>query len=98
MNRLQLIEKSAAMKLEELSRRADEKSKQINDINKKLDPHQAPSPQKLGRESIDDARSEFSAITNESEMRNDENILDFAIEDAEFYVDAFDQVPSGSQL
>lgn len=31
-------------------------------------------------------------------MRNDENILDFTVEDAEFYVDSFGQVPNGSML
>lgn len=34
----------------------------------------------------DDAQSEFSAVTNESECRQDENILDLKIEDAEFYL------------
>lgn len=33
----------------------------------------------------DDAKSEFSAVTNESEVRIDENILDFKIEDAELF-------------
>ena len=27
-------------------------------------------------------------------MRHDENILDFKVEDAEFYLDAFNQVPT----
>jgi hypothetical protein len=40
----------------------------------------------------DDAISEFSAMSNESEIRADENILDFKIEDAEFYTDNFAQV------
>ena len=38
--------------------------------------------------------SEFSTKTNESEIRTDENILDFKIEEAEFYTDAFSQVPN----
>ena len=33
--------------------------------------------------------SDFSAQTNESELRTDENILDFKVEDAEFYLDNF---------
>lgn len=41
----------------------------------------------------DDARSEFSVNSAESEVLNDENILDFKLMDAEFYTDAFDQVP-----
>jgi hypothetical protein len=34
--------------------------------------------------------SEFSAMTNESNLNTDENILDFKVESADFYVDAFD--------
>lgn len=37
--------------------------------------------------------SEFSTKTYESEIRHDENILDFKVEDAEYYLDAFNQVP-----
>ena len=37
--------------------------------------------------------SEFSVATYESEIRHNENILDFKVEDAEFYVDCFKQVP-----
>jgi hypothetical protein len=33
--------------------------------------------------------SEFSAMTNESEIRTDENVLDFVVQDAEYYFDAF---------
>lgn len=29
-------------------------------------------------------------MTNESDMRTDENVLDFVIQDAEFMLDAFD--------
>jgi hypothetical protein len=92
------------MKLEELARRADDKHKQINDLQKKLDPERQRSPLRdshAARASIDDARSEyseFSAITNEPELRNDENILDFCVEDAEFFHETFKQLPNGNQL
>lgn len=41
-----------------------------------------------------DARSEFSAQTQESEIAMDENILDFKIEDAEYDSNAISAVPS----
>ena len=41
-----------------------------------------------------DARSEFSAQTQESEVQVDENILDFKVEDAEFDPEAIAGVPS----
>ena len=28
-------------------------------------------------------------MTNESDLRNDENVLDFVVQDGEFYFDAF---------
>ena len=52
------------------------------------------SPERAIRPLEDEAMSEFSTKTNESEIRTDENILDFKIEDAEFYTDAFAQVPN----
>lgn len=42
--------------------------------------------------------SDFSAATGESEIRNDENVLDLVIQDAEFYYDAFKQVFGGGDL
>ena len=53
------------------------------DMERRLNP--VSSPTKRKRAYDDDAQSEFSAITNESECRTDENILDFKVEDAEFY-------------
>jgi hypothetical protein len=41
--------------------------------------------------------SEFSVMSNESEIKADENILDFKIEDAEFYTDNFSQVSALGQ-
>ena len=41
-----------------------------------------------------DARSEFSAQTEESEVGMDENILDFKVEDADFDAEAIAAVPS----
>lgn len=79
-----LIEKSSAAKLEELARRADEKQRQIQDLQRRIAP--APTSQlKRAGAYDDDAQSEFSAVTNESECLQDENILDFKVEDAEFY-------------
>ena len=42
-----------------------------------------------GSVEIADDISEFSAITTESEIRTEENILDFKIENAEYYVNQF---------
>lgn len=42
----------------------------------------------------EDALSEFSVLSNESEIKNDENILDFKILDAEFYSESFVQIPA----
>ena len=42
--------------------------------------------------------SDFSAATGESEIRNDENVLDLVVQDAEFYYDAFKQVFGGGDL
>ena len=78
-----LIEKSSAAKLEELARRADEKQRQIQDLQRRIAP--APTSQFKRAGAYDDAQSEFSAVTNESECLQDENILDFKVEDAEFY-------------
>lgn len=97
--RLRLVDRSASLKLEELARRADDKHKNISDLQKKINPQNEVSPKKDGiRESIDDARSEFSVVTNESELRNDENILDFLIEDAEFHENGLKTLPGGNLL
>ena len=50
----------------------------------------AQSPDRRAPE--EDAVSEFSVATYESEIRHNENVLDFKIEDAEFYVDCFKSV------
>lgn len=55
------------------------------------------APAHLLRQSVQtdaDARSEFSAQTQESEVNIDENILDFKVEDAEFDPQAISNVPS----
>ena len=43
-------------------------------------------------------QSEFSAVTNESEVKHDENVLDFVIQDAEYYYDAFKSVLDEREL
>ena len=65
--RLKLIEKSVTMKVEELSRRADEKTRTVKDIEKKTAIDLRESAGDLARASMVsadiDARSEFSAAT-----------------------------------
>lgn len=107
-----VMQKQVSMKAEELARRADEKNRQVYDIEKKLGLSAAglqtlASPQKGGK-TLDDLRasvaekletqSEFSAVTNESEIRGDENVLDLAIQDAEYYFDAFKNVLDEKEL
>lgn len=85
IQRLAIIEKSTSAKLEELARRADEKQRMLTELEQKVNPAVSQS---LNRRSVnfeDDVQSEFSAVTNESEVRIDENILDFKIEDAELF-------------
>jgi hypothetical protein len=62
-----------------------------------------PSPLKTHKAGVDptdhfETKSEFSVATNETEINMDENILDFKIEDANFFVDNFKQVPAISHL
>ena len=96
--RLKLIEKSVTMKVEELSRRADEKTRSVKDIERKTTIDLRESAGDLNRASIVsgdiDARSEFSAATQESEIGTDENILDFKVEDADWDAQAIASVPS----
>ena len=98
--RLTLIEKSASAKVEELSRRADDKARTVSTLDRKvtMDLRQsAGGPQmRASLQSDLDVRSEFSAATQESEVGADENILDFKIEDAEFDPVAIAAVPSVS--
>lgn len=95
------MERSVSTKVEELAKRADDKQNSLADLTRKqqtVQESQQRSPMKdsLARRSMQDvdAMSEFSVQTNESEIGQNENILDFKVEDAEFYVDAFGQVPS----
>ena len=96
--RLKLIEKSVTMKVEELSRRADEKTRTVKDIERKTAVDLRESAGDLARASLVsgdiDARSEFSAATQESEIGTDENILDFKVEDADWDAQAIASVPS----
>ena len=90
VKRLTLIETSSKAKVEELARRADDKAKTINDLQQnlsRLTMSRAQSPDRRAPE--EDGVSEFSVATYESEIRHNENILDFKIEDAEFYVECF---------
>ena len=80
--------KSVSAKAEELARRADEKQKQLNDINRKVGV--TPSLTQTGilgkkdeglASAMDrfETMSEFSSITTESEIHPEENILDIAL-------------------
>lgn len=99
-NRLKLIEKSVSAKVEELSRRADDKARTVAEIDRKLSidlrksGFKDGSPLRASLQTDLDARSEFSAQTQESEIAMDENILDFKIEDAEYDSNAISAVPS----
>ena len=95
--RLNLIEKSIRAKVEELSRRADDKARTITELERKmtLDLRQSgAAPLRASMQTDLDAQSEFSAQTQESEVAMDENILDFKVEDAEFYADNIALIPS----
>ena len=94
IKRLTLIEKSSSAKLEELARRADEKQKMIIDLERKLQPTSTLTMQRPGPYDYDDNQSEFSAISHESELRTDENILDFKVEDGEFFSNVISTIPS----
>ena len=95
-----MVEKSVTTKVEELSKRVDSKAATLHDIEKQqtvdLARAQGKDPENM-RTSLQtdaDARSEFSAQTQETELGADENILDFKIEDAEFDPAAISNVPS----
>jgi len=75
IERLQLVERSAHAKLEELARRVDEKQKTIFETEKKLthDEQFMPTAMKTHKAGIDsndlmEVQSEFSAVTNETEI------------------------------
>ncbi len=85
-DRLLAMAKSTSAKVEELARKADEKQRQIAEISKRASG--APVSQVGGvpkkeetAAALDqmEAQSEFSAVTNESEIRTDENVLDLVI-------------------
>ena len=94
--RLKLVEKSATAKVEELSRRVDDKSRTVADLDRKisLDLRASGINPRASIQTDVDARSEFSAQTQESEIAMDENILDFKIEDADFDKEALADVPT----
>ena len=90
--RLDILARGASLKREELARRADEKMCMISDAERKLGLKHAvgrsDSPLKTSLPGVVqdfDTQSEFSVITNESEIGKNENVLDFVIENGEFY-------------
>ena len=85
--------------MEELSRRADEKTRTVFELDQKITQDlrasgAAPHTLRQSLQTDVDARSEFSAQTQESEVQMDENILDFKVEDAEFDPESISVVPS----
>jgi len=92
--RLTLIQKSVSAKVEELSRRADDKAKTVADFNRSTLIRDEPTRPSI--DEMDELRSEFSADTHESRLGDDSNILDFKIEDAEYYRDAIDSLSAFS--
>ena len=64
----------------------------IQDIERRINPITTAPAQRKGPYD-DDGQSEFSHNTNESEIRIDENILDFKVEDAEFHQNVLATVP-----
>ena len=63
-------------------------------MEKRFNPIQTLKPDNYD----DDVQSEFSAITNESECRTGENILDLKIEDAEFHLNVMQSIPSLQEI
>ena len=99
------MQKSSAAKVEELARRADEKQRHINEVTKTLtiggaSANAFKAPEASSSAALDqmEVQSEFSAVTNESEVKHDENVLDFVIQDAEYYYDAFKSVLDEREL
>ena len=99
------MQKSSAAKVEELARRADEKQRHINEVTKTLTVGGASTtafkaPETSINAALDqmEVHSEFSAVTNESDVKHDENVLDFVIQDAEYYYDAFKSVLDEREL
>lgn len=99
------MQKSSAAKVEELARRADEKQRHINEVTKTLTMGGASTtgfkaPEASIAAALDqmEVQSEFSAVTNESDVKHDENVLDFVIQDAEYYYDAFKSVLDEREL
>ena len=85
------------MKVQELASQADEKQRRIDELERRI------STKALATDKADymrakktepgaDALSEFSVATHESTLDTYENILDFKIEEADFYLDAFKQL------
>ena len=86
--------KSTETKAQDLSRQCDEKQKMIMDAEKKLNLQSGVGPEDKFRnlKQSADMMSEFSANTNETDLHTDENILDFKVESADYYSDAFAQL------
>ena len=62
--RLKLIEKSVTTKVEEMSKRADDKARSLNEIERKTTMRQSGgAPARASIQTDVDARSEFSAQT-----------------------------------
>ncbi|CDW85652.1 protein fantom [Stylonychia lemnae] len=104
-DRLIFMLTSTQAKSEELARKADEKRDQIEQVQKKMGLTQSRSPSPIkGADTFKnktdqyETQSEFSVMTNESEIKNTENILDFVVQDAEYNYEAFRQVLDDKEM
>lgn len=89
--------KATETRAQDISRQCDEKQRMIIDAERKLNIRSGieTDPEALRRSRMGrsmDEMSEFSAMTNETNINTDENILDFKVESADFYTEAFNQL------
>ena len=99
--RLEVQANATSLKLQELCHRTDEKQRQINEIEKKIYGHQDPSSSAVKpREDqpvhshLDDleTQSEFSIVSYDGDVSQEQNFLDIIVKDAEYYFESFKQV------
>ena len=95
--RLLLTAKSTTLKAEEMARRADEKQRQLNEVVRKVGSPERKEGGATQNRDVD-VMSEFSVMTNESEVRTDENVMDFVVMDGEYVWDGIKQVMDEREL
>ena len=95
IKRLSLVESSVRAKAEELARRVDDKTSALYAISRQTRMHEKGHPDYRGDDLAgDDAETltEFSKMTNESDIKKDENILDLKLMAADYALENFKQV------